>query len=79
RLIEFRDRAHRLVACVLTDWAADGISAVYSFFDPALSPRSLGSYMVCRRTQRRQISYLPVSRRRHTASISPSTGLKLAL
>jgi arginine-tRNA-protein transferase len=46
RLIEFRDRAHRLVACVLTDWAADGISAVYSFFDPALSPRSLGSYMV---------------------------------
>src|SRR5262245_43124453 len=42
RLIELRDRAHRLVACVLTDWAEDGISAVYSFFDPALSPRSLG-------------------------------------
>jgi len=46
RLVEFRNPAHRLVACVLTDWSADGISAVYSFFDPDLPPRSLGSYMI---------------------------------
>lgn len=46
RIVEFRDGAHRLTACVLTDWSADGISAVYSFFDPNQSGRSLGSYMI---------------------------------
>jgi leucyl-tRNA---protein transferase len=46
RLVEFRDGAHRLTACVLTDWSADGISAVYSFFDPDHAARSLGSYMI---------------------------------
>lgn len=46
RIVEFRDGAHRLMACVLTDWSADGISAVYSFFDPDQPARSLGSYMI---------------------------------
>jgi leucyl-tRNA---protein transferase len=46
RIVEFRDGAHRLTACVLTDWSADGISAVYSFFDPDQPVRSLGSYMI---------------------------------
>lgn len=46
RLVEFRDGRGRLEACVLTDWAPDGISAVYSFFDPAVAARSLGSYTV---------------------------------
>jgi arginyl-tRNA--protein-N-Asp/Glu arginylyltransferase len=46
RIVEFRDGSHRLKACVLTDWSADGISAVYSFFDPDQSARSLGSYMI---------------------------------
>jgi arginine-tRNA-protein transferase len=45
RMIEFRDGG-TLVACVLTDWSADGISAVYSFFDPGQPSRSLGSYMI---------------------------------
>jgi arginyl-tRNA--protein-N-Asp/Glu arginylyltransferase len=46
RLVEFRDDIGRLVACVLTDWSEDGISAVYSFFDPEQPARSLGSYMI---------------------------------
>jgi leucyl-tRNA---protein transferase len=46
RLIEFRDPSRRLTACVLTDWSRDGISAVYSFFEPDASARSLGSSMI---------------------------------
>jgi arginine-tRNA-protein transferase len=46
RLVEFRDAAGELIACCLADWAADGISAVYSFFDTAEPRRSLGSYVV---------------------------------
>src|SRR5215468_2089383 len=46
RVVEFRDDIGRLVACVLTDWSEDGISAVYSFFDPAQPVRSLGSHMI---------------------------------
>ncbi len=45
-LIEFRDTDKRLVAACLTDRLADGFSAVYSFFDPALDRRSLGTFMV---------------------------------
>jgi arginine-tRNA-protein transferase len=45
-LVEFRDPEGALVAACLTDWLIDGPSAVYSFFDPALGRRSLGSYMI---------------------------------
>ena len=34
------------MGCVLTDVQEDGLSAVYSFFDPAESARSLGTYMI---------------------------------
>ncbi len=43
---EFRDGANALVGGCLTDRVEDGLSAVYSFFDPAQGRRSLGSYMV---------------------------------
>jgi len=36
----------RLVAVAVTDMVSDGISAVYSFFDPELQKRSLGSYCI---------------------------------
>ncbi len=36
----------RLVATALTDRLADGISMVYSFFDPDDAKRSLGQYMI---------------------------------
>lgn len=45
-VVEFREDDGRLVAACLVDWLIDGPSAVYSFFDPDLEDRSLGSYMV---------------------------------
>jgi leucyl-tRNA---protein transferase len=35
-----------LVACALTDVLSDGLSMVYSFFDPECGFRSLGTYMI---------------------------------
>lgn len=45
-LVEHRAPDGRLVAVILVDWQADGLSAVYSFFDPEPAGRSLGTYMV---------------------------------
>jgi arginine-tRNA-protein transferase len=46
RMMEFRERDGVLAAACLTDVLPDGLSAVYSMFDPDLARRSLGSYMV---------------------------------
>ncbi len=45
-LVNYYDPDDRLVATVLTDFQSDGLSAVYSFFDPALSRRSLGNFII---------------------------------
>lgn len=45
-LIEFRDADDTLVAACLADRLSDGLSAVYSFFDPNQSRRSLGTMIV---------------------------------
>ena len=45
-LIEFRDGDGTLVAGCLIDRLRDGHSAVYSFYDPTMPQRSLGSYMI---------------------------------
>ncbi|MEE8534393.1 MAG: arginyltransferase [Kiloniellales bacterium] len=45
-LHEARAADGRLVAACLADWLEDGPSAVYSFFDPDLGRRSLGTWMV---------------------------------
>jgi arginine-tRNA-protein transferase len=39
-------RGGRLAAASLTDRLRDGLSMIYSFFDPALASRSLGTYMI---------------------------------
>ncbi len=46
RLIEFRDGDGKLVEVMLSDRMADALSAVYSFFDPDSSGRSVGTYMI---------------------------------
>jgi leucyl-tRNA---protein transferase len=55
RLIEYRTRdidsgitgrGSRLVAVALTDILSDGLSMVYSFFEPDQYERSLGSFMI---------------------------------
>ena len=45
-LVEFRDPDGRLMGACLMDRLRDGLSAVYSFFDPDDTKRSLGSFMV---------------------------------
>ena len=45
-IVEFRDTEGLLVAACLADRMGDGLSAVYSFFDPDLSSHSLGTFMV---------------------------------
>ena len=46
RLIEYRDQTGRLLSAILTDTLEDGISLIYSFFDPDDDHRSLGTYMI---------------------------------
>ncbi|KRA51438.1 arginyltransferase [Devosia sp. Root635] len=48
-LVEYRLRDHpdqTLVAVALTDVMPDGLSMVYSFYDPDLASRSLGTYLI---------------------------------
>lgn len=45
-LVEFRQDDGTLVATCLTDRMSDGLSAVYSFYDPDMGRRSLGTFMV---------------------------------
>ncbi len=46
-LIEYRTPADdRLIACALVDRLHDGLSLVYSFFEPDEASRSLGSFMI---------------------------------
>jgi arginyl-tRNA--protein-N-Asp/Glu arginylyltransferase len=63
-LIEYRTRgADRgpgdLMACTLVDVLSDGLSLVYSFFDPALSKRSLGSFMILDHVRQARGANLP--------------------
>jgi leucyl-tRNA---protein transferase len=46
RLVEFRDAGRTLLGGCLIDVVDDGYSAVYSFFEPTLMRRSLGTFMV---------------------------------
>jgi leucyl-tRNA---protein transferase len=51
RVIEYTEPAgagseRRLVAVCLTDVLDDGLSLVYSFYDPTRTPDSLGTYMI---------------------------------
>lgn len=45
-LVEFRDPEGALVAVSLIDRLDDGVSAVYSFFDPLQARRSLGTWSI---------------------------------
>ena len=56
---ERRGASGRLVACALTDVMSDGLSMVYSFFDPDLSDRSLGTFMVLDHIARARKAGLP--------------------
>ncbi|MGO9391990.1 arginyltransferase [Rhodoblastus sp.] len=48
-----------LVACCLTDVLEDGLSMVYSFYDPELAHRSLGAFMILDHVFRARAMGLP--------------------
>jgi arginine-tRNA-protein transferase len=63
-LIEYRtgsqDRGPGdLIACVLVDILHDGLSLVYSFYDPAMARRSLGSFVILDHVRQAQAASLP--------------------
>ncbi|MCG7362288.1 arginyltransferase [Roseomonas sp. ACRSG] len=58
-VVEFREPDGRLVAACLTDRLSDGLSAVYSFYDPEIERRSLGTYAVLWLVQRAMQLDLP--------------------
>jgi arginyl-tRNA--protein-N-Asp/Glu arginylyltransferase len=63
-LIEYRlpsgDRGPGdLAACVLVDILGDGLSLVYSFYDPALAKRSLGSFVILDHVIQARLAELP--------------------
>ena len=63
-LIEYRrpsaDRGPGdLVGCVLIDVLADGLSMVYSFYDPNLAKRSLGSFIILDHVVQANMAGLP--------------------
>lgn len=60
-IAEFRDREGRLAAAVLIDRVDDGMSAVYSYFDPAHARRSLGTWSILwliEECRRRSLAYV---------------------
>jgi arginine-tRNA-protein transferase len=46
KLLEIRDTDDTLVACCVVDIYYDGLSAIYSYFDPDQPKRSLGRFIV---------------------------------
>ncbi|HXD46807.1 MAG TPA: arginyltransferase [Pseudolabrys sp.] len=69
RVIEYRRRgpdsgitgrgAGELIAVALSDVLSDGLSMVYSFFEPGEADRSLGTYMILDHIERAQKMGLP--------------------
>jgi leucyl-tRNA---protein transferase len=48
-----------LVACVLVDVLHDGLSLVYSYYNPAMARRSLGSFMILDHVRQSRMLRLP--------------------
>lgn len=59
RLVEFRDSCGALVGVSLTDRLRSGLSGVYKFYEPALEPRSLGTFIILWHVERARELGLP--------------------
>jgi arginine-tRNA-protein transferase len=57
-IVEYRASDGTLTACMLIDRLNDGLSLVYSFFDPDAASRSLGNFMILDQIERAQAERL---------------------
>ena len=46
RFLEVRDQQDRLLGCCVVDFLHDGLSALYSYFEPVATRRSLGQFLI---------------------------------
>jgi len=77
RVIEYSDRDSRALAAVsLTDVLEDGLSMVYSFYDPALQASSLGTSMILDHIAIAQEAGLPYIYLGYWVPGSPKMGYK---
>jgi len=63
-IIEYRLRSNDkapgdLIGCALVDLMSDGLSLVYSFYDPTLTRRSLGSFVILDHVSQARLTELP--------------------
>ncbi|MFT8718063.1 arginyltransferase [Acetobacter sp.] len=58
-MIEFRTADNQLMIVSLVDMLSDGLSAVYSFYDPTFPERSLGSFAVMWLIEQAKQRHLP--------------------
>ena len=68
-----------LIATALTDVLADGLSMVYSFFDPDYADRSLGTFMILDHIARARKMGLPYVYLGYWVEGSPQDGLQAPL
>lgn len=60
QLLEFRQQ-QQLLGVAITDWLENGLSAVYTFYDPQAQSRSLGTFAILQQIDsaiRRQLPYV---------------------
>ncbi len=61
QFFEIRDEQQKLIACTAIDLLADGISAVYTYYDPTfdkLSPGTLAVLLLCQAANLRELEYV---------------------
>ncbi|MGO4705411.1 arginyltransferase [Microvirga sp. 2MCAF38] len=65
-----------LIAMCLTDIMSDGLSMVYSFYDPSMNERSLGTFMILDHIRRARTMGLPYLYLGYWVDGSPKMGYK---
>jgi arginine-tRNA-protein transferase len=78
RVVEYSDEDGKLIAVCLTDVLDDGVSMVYSFYDPDLPRQSLGTYLILDHIEIARENGLPHVYLGYWVPGSPKMGYKAA-